>query len=209
MRATKTREVILALKKIREEHGYTLQHIQDMVLDNGGNLSLSTVKRVFSDGSEDMSFRYEDSIKPIADVLLKIHEPTKADEPEVEALRQLVQLKNAIIEETQKDLLRAREREAEIRADDQKKIDHLKEQLHFMQEQLVKKDKLLDERRDFIYRKDRIIGILGLLLAVCLVVIIGALIIDRLNPDMGFFWLDRALHAFSDGTISAKITQML
>ena len=154
MRATKTREVILALKKVREENGYTLQRIQDMVIDAGGNLSLSTVKKVFSDGSEDMNFRYEDSVKPIADVLLKIHAPEKTDEPEVEALRQIILLKNAILDETRAELSHAKEREAEIKADAQTKIDYLKERIVYLQQQRDRDDRLLNERRDFIYQKD-------------------------------------------------------
>ena len=208
MRATKTREVILALKKVREENGYTIQKIQDMVLDAGGNISLSTIKKVFSAGSEDLSFRYEDSIKPIADVLLKISEPEATSEPEVEALRQLVQLKNVIIEETQRDLARVREREEALRADDRKKIDYLKSRVEYLQGESARKDQLLDERRDFIHRKDRVIAILSLLLGVCLLIIIAALVVDVVNPDVGFFWIDRLSAVFGGGEISSAAAGM-
>lgn len=209
MRATKTREVILALKKVREENGYTLQRIQDMVLDAGGSLSMSTVKKVFSEGSENLNFRYEDSVKPIADVLLRIHQPEKTDEPEVEALRQIVLLKNAILDETREELARTKEREAEIKADAQGKIDYLKNRVEYLQGRLDRADKLIDERKAFILRKDRIISILSLLLAICLLVIIAALIVDAYNPDIGFFWLEEALEAFQSGAVNADISQAL
>ena len=154
MRAAKTQEVIQALKRIRAEHGYTYQKIIDMVSENGGTISMNTVRKVFSDGSENMNFRYEDSIQPIADVLLKISSPEKSEEPEAEALRQLVQLKNAIIEENRVELSRTREREAEIRADAQTKIDYLKERIVYLQQQRDRDDRILNERRDFIYKKD-------------------------------------------------------
>lgn len=154
MRAAKTSEVIQALKRVRAEHGYTYQKILDMVSENGGNISMNTVRKVFSDGSEDMNFRYEDSIQPIADVLLQVSSPVAADEPELDALRQLVQLKNAIIEENRVELSRTREREAEIRADAQAKIDYLKERIVYLQQQRDRDDRLLNERRDFIYLKD-------------------------------------------------------
>ena len=115
---------------------------------------MNTVRKVFSDGSENMNFRYEDSIQPIADVLLKISSPEKSEEPEAEALRQLVQLKNAIIEENRLELSRTREREAEIRAEAQAKIDYLKERIVYLQQQRDRDDRLLNERRDFIYLKD-------------------------------------------------------
>ena len=101
-----------------------------------------------------MNFRYEDSIQPIADVLLKVSAAPKSDEPEVDALRQLVQLKNAIIEENRLELSRTREREAEIRAEAQTKIDYLKERIIYLQQQRDRDDRLLNERRDFIYLKD-------------------------------------------------------
>ena len=65
-------------------------------------------------------------------------------------------------------------------------------------EQLREHSKLLEERRDFIYRKDRTITILSVLLGLCLAVIIGALLVDKANPDMGFFWLDGVSAFFND-----------
>lgn len=76
------------------------------------------------------------------------------------------------------------------RADDQRKIDFLKEQVKFKEDQLKEKDKLLDERYSFIKRKDNIIAILAVALSLALLVIIVALIIDRTNSGVGFFWLD-------------------
>lgn len=182
MRATKTREVILALKKVREENGYTLQRIQDMVLDAGGNLSISTVKKVFSEGSENLNFRYEDSVKPIADVLLRIHQPEKADEPEVEALRQIILLKNAILEETREELSRTKERETEIKADAQTKINYLQSRVEYLKTQIEKGDRLLNERRDFLYRKDDEIKSLKRSNFFYRLVIIGYAIFELITP---------------------------
>lgn len=43
--------------------------------------------------------------------------------------------------------------------------------------------------RGQIKAKNRVILTLSILLAVCLGIIIAALIVDKLNPEMGFFWL--------------------
>lgn len=182
MRAAKTSEVIQALKRVRAEHGYTYQKILDMVSENGGNISMNTVRKVFSDGSEDMNFRYEDSIQPIADVLLQVSSPAAADEPELDALRQLVQLKNAIIEENRLELSRTREREAEIRADAQTKIDYLKERIDYLQQQRDRDDRLLNERRDFIYQKDDEIKDLKRSNRIYRLVIIGYVIFELVTP---------------------------
>lgn len=76
-----------------------------------------------------------------------------------------------------------------LRAADQRKIDFLKEQIAVKDRQMDVKDQILAERHAFIRRKDRAIAILSALLAITLLVIIAALVIDHLNPDLGFFWV--------------------
>lgn len=190
----KTREVILKLKAVKEERGLSLQRILDMVLENGGNISMSSVRKVFSEGSENLTFRYEDTIKPIADVLLAVPENIPAvyepDETEAEALRSIIRLKNSIITEMQDEIDRAAEKIADSKAENQRKIEFLKSEID-------KRDALLAERRDFIYSKDSairgrnwLIFFLSMALLLCIGVIIAALVVDKLNPGVGFFWLD-------------------
>ena len=62
-------------------------------------------------------------------------------------------------------------------------------QIEFNREQMVAKDQVLKDRYNFLKRKDKAISLLGALLGICLLVIIAALIIDGLNPDIGFFWV--------------------
>lgn len=50
------------------------------------------------------------------------------------------------------------------------------------------KDK--DFLREQIRSRNKAVAVLSACLGICLLVIIGALVIDKLNPDMGFFWLD-------------------
>ena len=78
---------------------------------------------------------------------------------------------------------------------DRSKIDHLKRQIDFDEDQLRKKDKLLDDRSSFMRRKDRIITILSILLGITVFLIPAALMIDAMNPNVGFFWRT-ALSAF-------------
>lgn len=99
----KTREMILRLKDYKAENNLSDASIFRKVQARGFNLSESSVRRVFEPGSEDKSFRYEDTIQPIVIALLETDKPTQEAagdlESEAEALRQLVQLKNAIIDE--------------------------------------------------------------------------------------------------------------
>ena len=80
---------------------------------------------------------------------------------------------------------------AELRTYDEKRLDYLKEQVKFKEEQMRNKDKLLEERFKLIKSRDRVILTLSILLGISVLVIITALVIDVLNPDMGFFWLDQ------------------
>jgi uncharacterized protein YecA (UPF0149 family) len=208
-RTAKMRDVILRLKQVREERGYSLQKVLEVVLESGGNVSMTTVRRVFADGSEDQNFRYEDTIQPIASALLEVETPgvevvETAEQAELQALRSLVRYKNVHISELEAAISNIDEKIQAVRDEQQRKVDFLRFELQGRNEQLKAKDqqihdygKLLDERRDFIYQKDAairgrnwIILVLCILLAACLTFIIGVLIVDMSNPNIGFFWLD-------------------
>lgn len=82
-----------------------------------------------------------------------------------------------------------REEIEEVRKAERGKIDFLQKQIAFKEHQMDMKDQLLKERYDFLKRKDKVIALLGALFGVCLLVIIAALVIDGLNPNIGFFWV--------------------
>lgn len=185
----KTREVIKALKKVRAENGYTLQRIQDMVLANGGNVSLPTIQKVFAEGSEEKNFRYQDTIKPIAEAMLDISpEAVKAEaNSEIASLKAIILTKEAALES------------------EQRKVQHLIKEGENKDKLLAERGDFMRELSEFMRQKDAQlkaerakITILTILLIVSLLVIIVALIIDKTNPNIGFFWLDRVA-AFVSG----------
>ena len=73
------------------------------------------------------------------------------------------------------------------------RIQHLDDKIKQLQETNVSMTTLItNTNARFTKDKDflrKVITVLGVSLGFCLVVIIGALIIDRLNPDVGFLWL--------------------
>lgn len=77
---------------------------------------------------------------------------------------------------------------AELTENDRGKIDFLKQQVEFNENQMKEKDILLKERGDFLRAKDRIIALLASLLGLSVFVIVIALLIDMMNPSVGFFW---------------------
>lgn len=216
-RQDKTRQVILQLKAVKEERGISLQRIHDITTEKGGNVSFSTVRKIFSEGSENMNFRYEDTVQPVAMALLETDEPPRevsgVVETEAEALKALVQLKNSIIREQQESLDNSRQRETEIKAEAQRKIDHLRSQIEEQKKILNERKEFMAERRDFIFRLEeekraqrRTIRVLAIIIAVLALVIFSALLIDKTNSDIGFFWLeetaarifDRGLWSYPD-----------
>lgn len=105
MQKEKIAEIIAQLKIVRVEKGLSYQKIADMTEEIGDPISLSTVKRVFTDDKH--SFRW-DTIRPIATVVLGVGfetpEPNKSDpnQPqlyysEIEALKALVEAKGEMI----------------------------------------------------------------------------------------------------------------
>ena len=97
-----------------------------------------------------------------------------------------------------------RQLEAEIRWRDDK-IEHLKETNAAMQTLVTNTNARYTKDKDFlreqITNRNKMVAVLGALLGVCVAVIIGALIIDRINPDVGFFWL-RGLFDGKSGILS-------
>lgn len=75
--------------------------------------------------------------------------------------------------------------------EDRKKIEYLLKQLEDQKERIKAQDQIIADRKDFLTRKDRVIRILSTLLALCLFLIILALVVDKFNSDIGFFWVDR------------------
>lgn len=133
-------EIILQLKQIRKERDLSLQDVHDLVSAAGGYLSLSSVKRVFAEGSENQSFRYQDTIQPIVRALLSVTEETPKNNDvsanEIDALKNVILLKDSIIQDLRKEneALSARcnktEIDAEMRLQEtrtsyQKQVDYL------------------------------------------------------------------------------------
>ena len=77
----------------------------------------------------------------------------------------------------------------DARAEDRQKIDFLMQQIKFKEDQMQNKDRQLQERYDFLNRKDRVIRLLSVFLFASVLTILIALCIDNMNPNVGFFWL--------------------
>ena len=157
---TNTKDIIIKLKEVREEKGLSYGDILDLLEKNGDFLSKSTLSRVFAEGSEEIKFRYEDTIRPIANALLDIDNIEDDDEMDVKAMKALLKYKNQMIED-----LENRVRDLETALDKQKikaseKLDRERESwsrsIEFLKEQIAYKDKRMDLLLEAVQVKDKL-----------------------------------------------------
>lgn len=97
-----TSEIILQMKKVKEEQGLTLKNIFDKVNKNGIQVvSESTIRRVFAENSENQNFDYEETVMPIASAILMTgsdefdHEKALIYYEQRNGLREVVRLHHA------------------------------------------------------------------------------------------------------------------
>ena len=140
---TNTKDIIIQLKQVREEKGLSLNDILSMVEEKEQYPpSRSTIQRLFAEGSENQSFKYEETIRPIANVLLDIENIEEEDGVDVRGMKVLLKYKIRRIEELEQQLDREKLRYHE-------KLDKEREQfrrsLDFLKNQIELKDKRIDQ----------------------------------------------------------------
>lgn len=167
------------LQICRQQLGYSYQKVADLSM-----LSIITVKRILTGQIKDPGFL---TMQALSFVL--VSDPKGKHPCAMHLVNEETQNAVAARKEAQAALARKDQEFEQLRQNDREKIDFLKQQVGFKETQMLEKDRLLHERYDFLKRKDRTLALLGVMLAVCLLVIIGALVIDKVNPDVGFFWV--------------------
>ena len=94
------KELILELKQAKNDGEVTYPRIMERIEETGRYISLTTLRRVFAEGSEQnaSSFSYENTLIPIADALLPVEEtPTLMDNPyakEISGLKAVIRTQN-------------------------------------------------------------------------------------------------------------------
>ena len=138
MELTNAQELIRQMKAVKESNEITYPRIIERMEKNGKVVSLTTLRRVFADGSEASAgnFSYENTLMPIAEVLLNVEDvPTTEDEPnahKIEALKAVIHCQN-------EEIARLHEMK-----------EHLEGRITFLLEQIEKKDRRMDEKDEII-----------------------------------------------------------
>ena len=138
------KSTIVRLKRVKAEQGLSISKIMDLLEEKGKFVSEATVKRVFSEGSEDFNFRYQDSIAPLADVLLDWYGDSSGLD-DVSALKQIIHDKNQTIEFM---MIKFEEQKSAY----EKNVAHLKEQIQSLNERLDFRERVVD-RKDAVIEK--------------------------------------------------------
>ena len=152
-----TNEVISQIKKVREEKGFSFSKILSMMEENGDYMSKSTISRVFADGSEKMNFRYEETIRPIAKVLLDIENIEDDDSLDTKALKSLLKYKIERIEqlENENEQLKADLDKERLKAHEKfaKERQLMNDRIEFLTSQVALKDKRIDILLDALLKE--------------------------------------------------------
>ena len=133
-------ELIRQLKDAKAKNEITYPRIMERMEKNGKYISLTTLRRVFADGSElnASSFSLENTLMPIAEVLLEAEDvPTPEASPyaaEINGLKAVIHVQNEEI----------------VKLTDLK--EHLEARVTFLLEQIEKKDHRMDEKDEIIRR---------------------------------------------------------
>ena len=140
--ATLKKDTVERIRKVKKEKDMTISDILDLLEKKNYFLSEATLKRVFSENNDPSTFKYRDTIVPLADVLLDFYEDQSGTE-ELAALKSMIRDKNMTI-----SILVAKNEE--LRTDYDKRIAHL-------QKQIDRLEKNLDFREGVVQQKDKVI----------------------------------------------------
>ena len=113
----------------------TIQNILDTLDQNGEHMSRKTVAKVFSDGSEDMEFQ-PDTVRIIADVILKVYEESPDDDPEIKGLKSEIKLQRRQMELLEREL-------EETRAMATRRVEFLRDRVEKQDIRIEQKDRLI------------------------------------------------------------------
>lgn len=157
---TNTKDLIIKLKEVREEKGLSFNDILVLMEKNGDYLAKSTLSRVFAEGSEDNSFKYEETIRPIAKALLDIETEEETDDLDTKALKAILKYKIERIEELEAQIERLETALDKEKIKSHEKLDEEREQfrrsLNFLKEQVAYKDKRMDILLDAVFKTKKI-----------------------------------------------------
>lgn len=149
---TNSRDLILKLKEVKERDGLSLAEIEARTEQNGEHVSKTTISRVFSEGSENNIFKFEGTLKPIANAILDIDTIEDDDDLDTQAMKFMLQYKADKIKELEAALDHEKVKHHEKL---EKEREQSRRSIEFLKEQIQYKDKRIDFLLDAVFEKDK------------------------------------------------------
>ena len=144
---TNTKDIIIRLKEVRKEKELSYGDILELMEKNGDFVSKSTLSKLFADGSEEHpeKFRYENTLRPIANAILDMENIEDTDDMDIQALKAILKYKIERIKELETTLDHEKLKHHEKI---EKEREQFQKSLTFCREQIALKDKRIDQLMD-------------------------------------------------------------
>jgi transcriptional regulator with XRE-family HTH domain len=148
---TNTKDVIIKLKEVQKEKNLSLDKIGELIDQNGEYVSKTTLSRVFRKGSEEHpdKFRYEATLRPIANALLDIENFEPDDDVDTLAYKSILKLKKNLLDDLEKQNSDLKEEIRKSKLKYHEKLtaetDKFQKSLDFAMHQIELKDKRIDQ----------------------------------------------------------------
>lgn len=149
-----TPEVIRKLKSVKEQQNLSIPKIKEKVDATGVCLSMTTLRRVFADGSEEDNFHYENTIRPIAQALLIDADDDVGYRAKAETFKAIIRMKEEKIEELRSQLEAFRKEQDEKCEECRKRQDFLRAQIDLKDQRMDRKDEIIERLLDALHPKE-------------------------------------------------------
>ena len=137
-----TKAVILSLQRVKKERRLSIDKIYKIVesKDPSSAVSRTTIARVFRKGAENLIFKWENTLRPIANALLDLEEIESYDNTETTAYKSILMLK--------KDIIGELEDRIKVFEDMNTESSHYLKTIKLLETQIAYKDKRIDQLLD-------------------------------------------------------------
>jgi len=151
-----TQNVIDSLQKVYKERGLTQQKAYEIVheFDPLNCPSETTIARVFRKGAKAENFRWETSLRPIANAILNLEGIDQSDTPEEQALKSMLKLKKDQIAITKDE---KEEEKARFHKRLEEETEKFQKSLEFAMHQI----QLKDDRIDLLMKQNERLSIMN------------------------------------------------
>ncbi len=147
------KSTIVKLKKIKEEQDLSIPKIMDLIEERGQFVSEGTLKKIFAEGSEEKNFRYQDTLAPLADVLLDIYGDQSGID-DIESLREIIREKNRQIEFLMVKMEEQKDTYAERKSMYECQISSLNAQLERLNNSMERKESIIEKLLDAFLKRE-------------------------------------------------------